>query len=274
MWFAFFLVSLLLFAVGTAIGSFLNVLIYRTITDDEDSWVAGRSHCDHCRSKIAWFDNIPLLSYLVLRGRCRKCKKRISLSHPVVEFLTGALFVWWYWAGAFFFQLTQRPFQTLQPLFWLMVGLLLIAILVTDYLYLLIPDALTGALLGLTIIYRVALVLAGVMQLKDLGFAVMGMVLAVALFGSLWLITKGKGMGFGDVKLIAPLSLLVGWPEVIVLVFAACVIGAVVGLALIALKKHKFGQVIPFGPFLVLGTALTLIWGGELLHWYLQLLTV
>lgn len=272
MWWPFVLVSGLLFALGAAVGSFVNVVIYRTITDDPESWVKGRSHCEHCRNKIAWFDNLPVLSYLVLRGKCRHCQERINLSHPVVEFLTGALFVWWYWAGSLFFQLTQRPFQTLQPIFWLAVGLILIAILVADFLYLIIPDVLVGVLMSLTVIYRVALTLAGVMQVRDLGLAVMGMVLGLALFGGIWLLTRGRGMGLGDVKLIAPLALLVGWPKVMVLIFSAFIIGAVVGVGLVLTGKRQARQVVPFGPFLIVATILTLIWGGELLHWYLQLL--
>lgn len=266
----FLLVSGLLFLIGAIFGSFLNVIIYRTVNDE--SWVWGRSKCENCLKQIAWYDNIPVVSFLILRARCRWCREPISFTHPVLEFLTGALFVWWYWAGSFFFQLTQRPFQTLQPIFWLTVGVILLAIFFADLLYYQIPDVLSGSLLIITISYRVALTLFGVMQLKDLGLAVMAVVLGVLFFGSLFLITRGKGMGLGDVKIAAPLALLVGWPGFIVTVFGAFVMGAVVAIGLVAAKRRKFGQVVPFGPFLILSTFVTLIWGDQLIAWYLSLI--
>lgn len=264
----FVLISAILFLVGAALGSFLNVVIYRTVRDE--SWVYGRSHCEHCMKQIHWYDNIPVVSFLILRARCRHCREPLSFSHPVVETLTGIMLVWWYWAGSFFFQLTQRPFQTLQPLFWLFVGLLLVAIFFADLLYYLIPDLLVGLLLGLTILYRVVLVSFGIMQVGDLVLAVVGLVLSVAFFGALWLFTRGKGMGLGDVKLVAPLALLVGWPMIGVMLVVAFTSGAVVGLVMLALKRKKLGQVIPFGPFLVGATLVTLIMGDYLLQWYLS----
>lgn len=130
----FLLTTIVLFVLGACVGSFLNVIIYRTISGE--SWVIGRSHCDFCKKKIAWFDNVPLLSYALLRGKSRCCHKPLSISHPVVETLTGVLFVWWYWFGSFFFRLTQQPLETLQPLFWLCVALLLLVVFVSDVLYL------------------------------------------------------------------------------------------------------------------------------------------
>jgi leader peptidase (prepilin peptidase)/N-methyltransferase len=127
---SFLLISCFLFALGAVIGSFLNVVISRSMSGE--SWVKGRSHCDECGKQIVWWDNMPLLSFILLRGKCRWCKKSISLSHPVIEFLTGSLFVWWYWGGFFFFRLTQQPFHYVQPLFWLVVALILLVIFFAD----------------------------------------------------------------------------------------------------------------------------------------------
>lgn len=270
MFFAIGLITIALFFLGAAVGSFLNVVIYRSLNDE--SWIWGRSHCDDCGKLIHWYDNIPLISYLVLRGKCRNCKKPIGLTHPVVEILMGSLFVWWYWFGTFFFTLSQRPFAVLQPLFWLIVGILLLAILVADYLYFIIPDEFVSLLLALTLLYRLALVLTGIMQFNDLLMAGLGMVLSVSFIGSLWLFTKGKGMGFGDIKLMLPLSLLMGWPGVIVGVFLSFILGGSVASILLLAKKKKFGQVIPFGPFLIIGSFISLIWGDKILHWYLSFL--
>jgi len=273
---AILLASLLLFVAGAVIGSFLNVVIYRSLDDEpvtkKESWVTGRSRCDSCGHQIAWYDNLPLFSFLMLRGKCRNCEAKISLAHPVIELLTGLLFVWWYWSGAVFFQLTQAPFQVLQPLFWLCVGLVLLAILLADVLYYIIPDTMVTMLTVLTVGYRLALVGYGVMRLEDLAWAVGATVVVAGFFAVLWLVTKGKGMGLGDAKLMVPLGLLLGWPGVLVGTFLAFIGGAVVGLGLIVIGKKKFGQVIPFGPFLILGSFLTLIWGDQLVMWYLGLL--
>ena len=267
---SFLAISLLLFAFGMVIGSFLNVVIYRSITGE--SWVIGWSKCEHCQHRIRWYDNVPLLSYVILRGKCRDCKKSIALTHPVLEIIMGSLFVWWYWFGAFFFELTKAPFQTIQPLFWLFVGILLIVIVAADLLYYIIPDEAVGLLLILTVSYRIALTLLGEMQLTDLIRSVIAMVLVFCFFGGLWLVTKGRGMGLGDVKLVVPLSLLLGWPKVFVGMFLAFIFGSVVSLLFILFKRLKFGQVVPFGPFLILGTITALLYGENLLQWYIGLI--
>lgn len=259
-----------LFALGACIGSFLNVVIYRSARGE--SWVAGRSHCESCKKQIAWYDNIPLLSYAVLSGRCRHCKASLSISHPVVESLMGLLFIWWYVVGSFFFKLTQQPFVLLQPLFWLLVGILLISIVIIDYLYLIISDTAVVLLTFLVVLYRFSLVGAGIMRLVDLLTAVSAMAASVLFFWLLWYFTKGKGMGFGDVKLALPLGLLVGWPDVLVWLFSSFFIGALVGVVLILTKKAAFGKPIPFGPFLIIGAAVSLIWGDQLIGWYVTLI--
>jgi prepilin signal peptidase PulO-like enzyme (type II secretory pathway) len=194
------------------------------------------------------------------------------LAHPVIELLTGLLFVWWYWGGALFFELTRAPFEMLQPLFWLLVGILFIMIVVADALYLIIPDITVGMLLFLTILYRVGLTLFGIYQLSDLILAVVGMILMFSFFAALWLMTRGRGMGLGDVKLVVPLALLLGWPKMMVGIFLAFVLGATVGVALILGGKRTFGQTIPFGPFLVAGTVLALLLGDQIVRWYIGLL--
>ncbi len=270
----FFLTTIFLFIFGTIIGSFINVVIYRTLK--KESWVKGRSKCENCQKQIQWFDNLPLLSFFILGGKCRHCKTSISISHPVVEFLTGSLFVWWYWGGSLFFRITEAPLQFIQPIFWLLVGLILVIIFCVDILYFIIPDEAVIALTSLTVLYRVSLVTTGVMQLPDLGRAILGS-LGLSLFfygiGVLYeKITKKSGMGFGDVKLVFPLGLLMGWPNLLVGIFLSFIFGSVVGVALILLGKRKFQQAIPFGPFLIAGTITALVVGNQLLQWYVHLL--
>ncbi|PIR59306.1 MAG: prepilin peptidase [Candidatus Pacebacteria bacterium CG10_big_fil_rev_8_21_14_0_10_56_10] len=262
--------GIVLFVLGAAVGSFLNVVVHRTLAGED--WSGSRSRCDHCGRQIAWYDNIPLLSFVALGGRCRHCRQPISLSHLVFEMLTGLLFVWWYLAGFVFFQLTQAPFQVLQPLFWLIVGVLLLIIAVTDALFLIIPDAAVMGLFMLTVLYRVVLVSFGIMRPLDLALSVAATTAAAALFWLLWRLTRGRGLGLGDVKLVVPIGLLVGWPQLTVALLAAFVTGALVGVGLIGLGKRRLGQVIPFGPFLVAGTLVALTAGGSIIRWYLSLL--
>jgi leader peptidase (prepilin peptidase) / N-methyltransferase len=264
------LFTFLLFGVGAIVGSFLNVVICRTA--QEESWMWGRSRCDVCLKNISWFDNIPLLSFILLRGKCRSCRKPIAVSHPVIELMTGMLFVWWYWVGFLFFQLSQRPFHTLQPLFWLAVGVLLLVIFFADLWYMIIPDLMVSLLLILVVIYRLILVISGIMQPTDLYMAVIGAFLVLLFFGSLWFATQGRGMGLGDVKLSLPMALLLGWPGSLVGVMLSMVLGASVGVVLLAMGKRKMGQVIPFGPFMVMATFITLLWGDSVVAWYLSLL--
>lgn len=262
------IINLFLFFLGTAIGSFLNVVIYRTIHDE--SWVKGRSKCDVCGQKIAWYDNMPIVSFILLRGKSRCCRQPLQAYYPAVEFMTGSLFVWWYWASSFFFKLTSEPLTVLQPLFWLLVGILLILIFFADLKYLIIPNLAVYSLFLLTIAYRLYLVTAGVMQSQDLRLTIGGLVLAVALIGGLWLLTRGRGMGLGDVKLSAPMALLLGWPRILVGLFLAFIIGGLVATGLLVTGKKKLDQKVPFGPFMVLGTVLSLVWGELIFNWYLH----
>lgn len=251
-------------------GSFVNVVIERTITGED--WVKTRSRCDNCKRTIAWYDNIPLLSYILLGRRCRYCKKRISIQHPAVEFLTGALFVWWYAIGFAFFQLSQRPLTIIQPMFWLVVGVLLLIVLITDLKYMIIPDYTVVGLGLLALLYRAYLASAGVMQIDDLWRAILAGVIAAAIFWGLHAATNGKGMGLGDAKYVLVMGWLLGWQRLIVGLMVAFILGAIVGVGLIVAGKKKIKQEVPFGPFLVIGTALALVWGSQWWSWYWGLL--
>lgn len=260
-------VSLLIFALGVCLGSFLHVLVYRTVEEKED-WKTGRSRCDHCSYIIKWYDNIPLLSFILLRGRCRKCHKKIAISHMAMELMVGALFVWWYWAGSFFFLLVDQPFTLLQPLFWLLIGTLSLVIFVADMKYFIIPDWAVIIMAVATLLYRIVLVGSGIMQQIDFLAMLVAAIGVGAFFWFLRWVTKEKGMGLGDVKLAPVLAMLVGWPQVLVALMVAVCSGALVGSLLLILGKHKLKQPIPFGPFLLLGSALALFWGDQIWAWY------
>lgn len=262
--------GVLWFALGACIGSFLNVVIYRT--EHDENWMVGRSHCDNCGKQIAWYDNIPLLSFALLGGKCRACKKPISKAHPVVETLFGFLFMWWWLLGSFFFRLTEQPFSYIQPLFWLLVGGIFIYIFVEDLISMTIPIWSVFTLVGMALLYRLALVLSGIMQVQDFLTILIAAFLITLLFYVLHVGTRGRGMGMGDVLLSFPLVVLVGWPRALVWFFLAFTLGAVIGTGMLLFGKAKFRQRIPFGPFMVASAVITLLFGEALFGWYLQFL--
>jgi len=254
------------FVMGLCVGSFVNVLIWRTLHGL--SPYRGRSACDRCGRRLAWYENIPVLSYVVLRGRCRTCKKKIDWSYPVVEGVTGLLFLWWASLGFAFFQLTQTPLSVVQPAFWLIIGLVLVVVFFADLIYGIIPDF-TVVLLGLvTLVYRLMLMKNGALAISDFVEAVVVGLIGGSFFLLLYLVTRGKGMGFGDVKYALVMGFLLGYPKGLVGMFVSFVMGGVVGVGLLITGKRKMKARVPFGPFLVGGTLIGLVWGNQLWWMY------
>lgn len=160
----------------------------------------------------------------------------------------------------------------MQPIFWLAVGLILIYLFIIDLNYMILPDKAVFSLFFLAALYRLYLTVSGVMQVQDLSQTIFAAVLSFVFFFLLWAGTKGKGIGFGDVKLVVPLALLLGAKSMIVALFLAFILGAIVGVLLLALKKGKLKTAIPFGPFLITATAVSLLWGDVIFGWYWGLL--
>lgn len=258
-----------LFVSGTCLASFLSVVVDRTLV--EKDWTKGRSRCDHCSSLIAWYDNIPLLSFLLLRGRCRNCSQPIDSSLFLRELVLG-----------FSFPLISFALFGLSlpstPLAWLQLGLWLLILIVTwlifwfDLKALIIPNSLVVGLLALSLVKLVLNLFSTRFSWLLLAQDVLPALLLVLFFGGLWVITHQKGFGMGDVKLALPLGLLAGFPEIIIMVFSAFIIGAIWGIILLITGQKKFGQVLPFGPFLLIGFWISLIWGDLLWQAYWQLL--
>lgn len=250
------------------------MVIYRS--SKNLSFVKGRSRCDRCKHQLAWFDNIPLLSFLILGGRCRYCKKKISIMNVIMEVLTGVFFVWWFWVGFGFFRLIGSPFGLIQPIFWLVVGLVLLAIFVSDLLYMIIPFYLNLFLFSLVFVYKLFLLNFGYLRLADFLIALIsGATLAMFFLFMNWLTQKIRGMdgfGMGDVWLAPTLGLLLGWPKILPAFMISFLSGSVVAILLLLTGKKKWGQYLPFGPFLIFGTTLSLLYGGQIWNWYLSLL--
>ena len=235
---------------GLVFGSFLNVCIYRIPREKSLAWPP--SSCPHCQARIRWYDNIPLLSYLLLWGKCRSCKKRISIRYPIIEAVTGILTVLFVWRLG----LTVWTFAVLPAVY------ALIALSAIDFEFMIIPDRFSLGLIIWGIIFAWANPnFTGLWWQKEL-YAVIGAavgllgVLAIALIGT-WVFGK-EAMGGGDVKLMSGVGALIGWQGVITTLVFASFLGLIYSVGLIIFKGKKRSDAIPFGPFLSAGALINL----------------
>ena len=270
------------FFFGTAVGSFLNVCVYRL--PREMSVVKPRSRCPKCEETIQWYDNIPILSYLVLGAKCRHCRTVISWQYPLVEGLTGALFLLVYW---------RFGISLATPVYLLLTsGLVLVTFVDLDDWT--IPNEVTypGIPIGLCCS-------AIAMFYPESGLAIPGMYETVfdALIGvivgggSLYVLDKltlilfkKRGMGFGDVKLLAMLGAFFGWKGVIMIILLASIVGSIVGITMITISKKKTtieeggeettGHYLPFGPYLAVAGLLVMFFGGQVYNYYMDAFAV
>ena len=245
----------LIFMLGLCIGSFLNVCIYR-LPSSMSIINPSRSICPKCNSAISFYDNIPVFSYLWLKGRCRHCQTPISLRYPLVELMTGII------AVDIFFMFGPTPAGIIYFIF--ISSLLVITFIDIDHQ--IIPDVIT--LPGIPI----GLVASFVLPAMTFKTSLLGM---LAGGGSLWivawtysLITRKEGMGGGDIKLLAMIGAFIGWKGVVFTVFAASVAGTFVGITVMLVKGKNLKFAIPFGPFLSIGAMSYLFFGEKILAWY------
>jgi len=240
------------FVFGSLIGSFLGLVSDRL--PENKSIIRGRSICDKCGRKLNWYELIPLFSFLFLRGRCLKCKKQIGFRLLAIEILSGFLTAY----TLFYSYKNNLPFFDVVVL--LLIVYTFVAIFFTDLKYSIIPDKL---LLFLTIFTIIRLYLLQNNVLNSI-LAALG---AFFFFLLLFLITKGKGMGFGDVKLSFVLGLLLSFPLIIISLYISFLTGAALSIILVVLRRRSFrGGVIPFGPFLVFGGLLSLFFEQWLIN--------
>ncbi|WP_421302986.1 prepilin peptidase [Aeromonas veronii] len=272
----------LVFLFSLMIGSFLNVVIHRLpimlerewqaeyrsyFTPDEEATapecynlMVPRSACPHCGHAITALENIPLLSWLWLKGRCRDCQAPISARYPLVELLTALLSV----AVA---MVITPGWGTLAALLltWVLVALTFI-----DLDKMLLPDQLTLPLLWGGLLFNLA---SGFVPLADAVIGAMaGYLVLWSLYWAFKLLTGKEGMGYGDFKLLAALGAWLGWQALPIILLLSSLVGAVIGISLIALQKHHQGKPIPFGPYLAIAGWIALLWGDTITRWYLSTL--
>jgi leader peptidase (prepilin peptidase)/N-methyltransferase len=260
----------LLFILGTCVGSFLNVVSIRW---PEGRSISGRSVCPRCSNQLRWFDLIPVASFLFLRGRCRFCHEPISFQYPFVEILAGFLFLF---LGLIFFTagIPISFFAYFNFALQLFFVSLLLVIAVTDFRSFLILDRLLLILLGGVLVYVIksAFFLSSSVFIYDfLVPRLVGGVVVSGLLAAVWYVSRGRWVGFGDVKYTAVLGLLLGFPNILVAFLIAAFSGSAVGLALLALGKKHWGDRLPFGVFLSFGAFIALLYGGFLVFRYMQL---
>lgn len=243
-----------IFILGLCGGSFVNMLVYRTAVKYEltKNKIVNkkRSFCDFCGRQLKWYENIPVISWMIQKGRSRCCQKKLPILYPITEITTGLLFL--------IFSL-KFEISNLNFFIGLIIITLLVFLTVFDLKYLILPDF---AVVTLIIISFLGVVFD---EPNIIPYFLSGL----AGGGFLWLlnlITKGKGMGLGDVKLAVFMGLFLGYPKIIVAFYVAFVVGAIVGIILMIFKKIKKKTQIPFGPFLILGTLVAWFWGSKIIE--------
>lgn len=246
---------------GLIIGSFLNCLIWRLYREET---VSGRSYCPKCQAAIAWYDNIPLLSFIFLRARCRQCQKLISWQYPLVELATALLF-WQAWNMHSGFSV-QPSLELVWPLLRdLVIVVFAVVIFVFDLRWQLVPLNFVWLMSVLVLLLNL---LAGVPWTMELLYGVVG----AAFFLIQYVLTKKQGVGEGDIWLGVFLGLAFpGWGWLLVILIFSYGIGSVVGLALLATKKKRWKSALALGPFLAGGAIIALLYGASLIQWYFGL---
>lgn len=245
---------ILITVLGLLFGSYLNSWIWRV--HEEKYCFGGRSMCVHCGKALPWYENIPLFSFIFLRGKCSSCKKPIPVDYFLVELVTGFLF--------FFIAYFSLAHSLSAPAIFRL--LFFTGVLIVTFVY----DAKYSEVL--TDVTWLAALVGFIFNYRYLGFSIqnmlVGFVFGAGFFLVQYLLTRGKGVGGGDVRLGAMIGVWVGWPGVLFALLISYVIGAIFSIPLLITKQKKFSSAIPFGTFLALGTMATLLWGSQILGWY------
>lgn len=249
-----------IFLFGLIIGSFLNAVLYRL--EFGGSLWRDRSRCPKCGHILKWYELFPIFSFLFLRGKCKKCRKKISFQYPLVELATGFLFL------AIFLKYQNLPLFSLDSWLDIFYGFIIVSFLVLifvfDFKHYIIPNVAVYSLIFISLFYdfyRYDFIL--------LRYYFLAVAVAFGFFLFLYLWSKGRWIGFGDVKYAVFMGLFLGWPNILVALFLAYLSGAVMGLLLLWVKKKDFKSQIAFGPFLIFGTFTAFFWGSEIIKWYL-----
>ena len=286
---------IIFFFLGLIWGSFMNVVVFR-FKEGEFIFgrkvLSGRSHCRHCGKTLSWYELLPLLSFIIQFGRCRACGRWLSFQYPIVEALSGLLFLG---TAYYFFSYHALDFTSIAlksqwwilgaTVIWAAVFFILLLLSVIDYREYLVPDETVYAIFGLAALWVLWLFGTGHFGLimgSFLGayanlFGLRHDILSNHLFAAfvgfaaialIFFLSRGRAIGFGDVKLLAVLGLLFGWPDIVIILGLAFVIGAAVSLALLAKRQKGIKDFVPFAPFIALSSFLVFFYGSDIVRLY------
>ncbi len=259
--------GLFYFILGLVLGSFLNVVLYRL--PQRQSFLKGRSKCPYCHHSLAWYDLVPLFSFFYLRGKCRYCGKKISWLYPAVELVSSILMLLAWLVFVRGGRLVEMGLTDWQMVIYMggMVVLLwfLLFIFIYDWQHYLILDEISIPAMIVAIGWQLSI---------DWSWSHLLNILLAALvvggfFLAQFLLSQGRWIGGGDVRLGFLMGFILGWPGALVALFLAYIIGAVVSLLMVAMGKKQWGGKVPFGTFLTLATVISLFWGDKIIGWYL-----
>lgn len=251
---------LAVFIFGILIGSFLNVCIYRI--PKKENIAVGRSHCMNCNTDLKWYELVPVFSFIFLRGKCRTCKSKISIQYPIIEALNGLLYL----AVFYIYGWSSTAVILLNIIYCLAISTLIV-ISVIDFRTYIIPDVLNiyillWGVLATIIIFIVSGMKIGVLMEHLIGFFSISLLLAIVFYA-----TKGKGIGGGDVKLMAGAGLLLGWKVTIFTFILGCILASVIHLT--RMKIRKSGTMLAFGPYLSASIIIGILFGNRIVDWYM-----
>jgi len=256
-----------IFLLGLAVGSFINAAEYRHKFGGSIAF--GRSQCPKCGHVLAWYELVPILSFAAQLGRCRSCKQKISWQYPLVELAAGFLFLFAYYQIFFLSQgFGVQAIFNFQLWYLFAVFGALLFIFIFDLKYYIIPNSAVYSLIIIALLHNVLRFDFS----QNIGY-ILSAVAASAFFLSLYLVSKGTWIGFGDVKFGLFMGLFLGWPGILAALFLSYVLGALIGIFLLIKGKKTLKSQVPFGPFLVLGTLTAFFYGSKIINWYLTFLS-
>jgi len=282
-----------LFVFGLLVGSFINVVTLRYQPGRklfDFKILGGRSHCPACGQKLNWYELAPIFSFLIQKRRCRRCGEKISWQYPLVEILSGIIFVAVPWHFFNLQSITQLPnYQLPITIIWILIFLLFLILAVIDFRHYLIPDEinLSLAILGIIlIIFQSSIFQSSFLGHYSLLFDfpllsslsssiwlnhIFAVVLAMLIFGAIIVFTRGKAMGWGDFKLAGALGLVFGWPDVIMVIALSFIVGTISVIPLLIKGAKGMKDVVPFGPFLAVAAVLVFSFGFQIVDGYFKL---
>lgn len=295
-----FFAYIILFILGLGIGSFLNVVSLRYKPDQrifDFKIIGGRSRCQDCGNQLKWYELFPLFSFISQKGKCRNCGNKLSWQYPIVEMLSGLIFVFiplylnsslkfldFTFLSKFNFEAPFTSQSILMSVLWILVFLSFLLLSIIDFRHSIIPDQINIflAVLGVVITFLWTSVHKFQLTYSFVGhYALLlgsqeniwtnrlfGAFIGILFVGLIILISRGRGMGMGDLKLVAALGLIFGWPDVLLILFLAFIIGSIFVLPMLIRKQKGMKDAIPFGPFIIVGAVLVFFFGFEIMKIY------